>query len=415
MYFLPSNNQLAKFCIYPNRKEPPMTTDQLKPKSLADLEAELSAKEQPVIQSNQVDDGVDYSKDDDTDIDSILAEVPVAQTPVVYTIPDRVESASEIKANKVANLLSQIGSINLSAVTFRKADTPLETFEQIENVMMRPTHEVIALQSGYRASIKPLNADSKLKVRKISGTFYEQNKKLLNVIYNHIHDSSLGSISFENWLKVTAEDDLPTLIYGMYCATYPKDSDYTITCPHCNAKNETKVSKERLIEVKDPKAYTLVGNIISRKLTPMELIKESCVNHTTRIMLPESKTIMDLNTPTLEGMLTSLLKSHTNKSVEGEIYGYLKYVSKIAIISLPDLERGKVVYTEIEDETQRVNIIANLSDDDQKELNKNINEKLKEYEVVYRLPNINCANCSKPITDIEIAMSEILFKKLAEA
>jgi hypothetical protein len=170
-------------------------------------------------------------------------------------------------------------TFDLKSIKIKRFDNPLDTFENIKELTLKPTFDVIALQSAYRLSFKSLNNDSIIKIRKVSGTAYETNRKMLLHIFNHIESMSIGKLTFDSWLKITSEKDFDTLVYGLYCATYPKEADYKINCPHCNKENTVKMSKESLIEVKDPKVFDVVRSIVDRKLSPSELIKHSSLNY----------------------------------------------------------------------------------------------------------------------------------------
>lgn len=380
-------------------------------KSLDQLEQELSEKNNQTTDNTESVPIVDAElQEAANELDSIITTAIEVKKEEKSVFDEEVDTRTPIE-----KLLASV-NINVSEIKFKRSDDPIEVFEEIEKrSMFNATYEIVALQSAYRASFRAMNLNTRIAARKISGTNYEQTLKLLKLIYEHLDTTTLGKVSFESWLQITAEDDINTIIFGIYGATYPKESEYAIGCPHCGSRNDIKISKERLIQVIDPKAYQLVSEIIGRNLPPKELIKNSCVNHIKRIILPESKDIIDLCTPTLDSMLKSLNKSIGNKAIEPEIYGILKYIDKMAIISHKALEHGKVEYIEVSSEDQQISRINKLSDADKKVLEKNIEEKLKDYEVKYRIPDMKCSKCTKDIKEVEIAMTEVLFTKLAQA
>lgn len=326
---------------------------------------------------------------------------------------EQVEPTKEIKQETIKP--STTLKFDLSTIKIRRSENPLDTFENIKELTLRPTFDVIALQSAYRLSFKSLNNDDILKIRKVSGTAYETNRKMLLHIFNHIENFSVGKIDFDTWLKITSEKDFDTLVYGLYCATYPKESDYVIACPHCNSKNTLKMSKESLIEVKDNKVFDVVKSIVDRKLSPRELIKESSLNYANRIALPESNIIIDLINPSLFDMLQAYNKIVEYKNVEPEIFGYLKHISNILIPDMKTYNRtGDLSFIQLESIEDKLAIIKELNADDSKYLIKAITDKLEEYRVEYKLPNIKCNKCTNEITNINVDMTEVLFRKLAE-
>ena len=351
------------------------------------------------------------------DIESILAEVNQnIEDDEEEEIPAPRKPKSAKKPEPVRHSLKDL-RIDLNSINIRREDNPLEIYENIKAIVTKPTFEVIALQSAYRASLNSLNNDDLLKIRKISGSDFEVNKKLLTFVFNRIDSSSLGKISFDDWLRVTAESDFDTLVYGIYCATYPKESDYNVKCPKCGHLNKVKLSKENLIKVLDERIYALVHSIIGRKLSSQELIKESSVNYKKRVMLDDSKVICDLITPTLKDMLDTFNISSSYREVESELFGYIKHTSAIMVPDVSQYEKsGNLQFIDIDNIDEKLNIIKNLSPSDLKQLETEITSKLGEYKVSYKLPGISCASakCGYEIKDISVDMVEVLFRKLAE-
>lgn len=384
------------------------------PRSLADLEAQFSEK--PPVEISTEKEATPIVVEE-TEAKNELNELLSGSHPALNSTdnnPLNIQEETDTRSD-IEKLLSNI-TFDLSQVNIRKTDNPIELFEEIQKRnIFNATYEVIPLQSAYRVSFRGMNLNTRIAARKISGTNYEQTYKLLKMIYDHIESTNLGKITFDTWLKITAEDDVNTIIFGIYGATYPKESDYSIGCPHCGSRNEIKISKEKLIQVFDQKSYKLVAEILGQNLPPIELVKRSCVNHVQRILLPDSKDLIDLGTPTLKDMLDALTKSNNNRNVEPELFGILKYVNKFAVISHKALLERKVIdYIEISSEEQQIERLNNLTDTDKKTLEKAIEEKLKDFEVKYRVPNFKCNKCTKDVVDVDIGMSEVLFTKLAQ-
>ena len=319
--------------------------------------------------------------------------------------------AEEVKEKKtLKNVVFDLANIRI-----RRSDNPLETFESIKELTLKPIYEVIALQSAYRIAFSSLNNDEMIKIRKVSGTSYETNRKILLHIYNKIDNMSIGKIDFSGWTKITSEQDFETLVYGLYCATYPKESDYRIQCPHCNEVNTVKMSKESLIEVKDPKVFEVVRSIIERKLTPQELIKESSLNYCNRTVLTDSRVIIDLINPTLHDMLETFNVLQNYKNYEPELFGFLKHIRNILIPNVQLFNKtGEIEYFSLENTDDKLNIIKNLSPEDMKELTKAIENKINEYKIEYKLKDTNCVKCSKLIKNISVDMADVLFRRLGE-
>jgi hypothetical protein len=319
------------------------------------------------------------------------------------------------KLNSLSEVDKMLSSINVDLTNIKIVDDSdiFKTFDNLDKITVKPTFEVVALQSGYRASFKSLNNNGMIRARKISGTEYEQTMKLLKLIHEHIETTSVGSVPFKEWLRLTSEPDFETLAYGLYCATYNKETDYMITCPKCNRTNTVKVSKEALLEVKDPKAYEYIQTLLSRKLTPQQLLKESVLNTKDRIILPESKCIIDISLPSLQDNLESLSKPANYPNVEPEIFGYMKYIDKFMIIDLEALRQGTVQYIHLTRLEDILKVIISLSKADRLVLEEKLTVKRNTYRIEYKIPEFNCTGCGHTISSLPVSSIEILFQSIA--
>lgn len=327
----------------------------------------------------------------------------------------KILKPEEAKRAAMNNILASV-KVDLNNISVVKVSNPLGTFQELDTLFLKPSYDIIALQSGYRAAFKALNNDDMIKVRKFTGTVKEQNMKLFTFTFRQMVNSSLGKVSFDTWMKITSEADFETLIYGIYCATFPDETDYTVGCGACGKENKTKISKELLIQAKNmDETGAYIQEILSKNYPPDELVKNSVVNHTKRIMLPESKIILDLVTPTLANYINTISRSETYKNYEPEIFGYLKNVGDIMIPHLHAMSQGRAEFIKLDTMEERIRIIVDMSKADKVYLDKEIRAKLDTYKVDYKLPNMTCAHCQAPIVDINVDLTETLFQSIAGA
>ena len=324
-------------------------------------------------------------------------------------------SPVENKAQSRDQILNSV-QVDLTKIKIVKSSNPLGVFQELENLFLKPSYDVIALQSGYRAAFKALNNDDMIKVRKFTGTEKEQNMKLFNFVFNQMVNSSLGKIRFEDWLKVTSENDFETLIYGIYCATFPNETDYDVGCPKCGKENKARISKELLIQAKDEKETgQYIQDILSKNYPPEELVKHSVVSTTDRIMLPSTKIIMDIITPTMHDYLKSLQRAESFKGYEPEMFTYLKYVGDILIPHIHALAQGEAEYIQLESVEDKLRTVVNIPPEDRKILDKAIKDKLDKFKVTYKLPDLTCRHCAHSIENVVVDMTEILFLNMVRA
>jgi hypothetical protein len=353
-----------------------------------------------------------------------VVETPVeaTNTPVVDTPTETVKQVNETsettKQPKItAQKLLETVSVDLSSINIIRSDNPLGIHQELNSIFLKPSYEVIALQSGYRVSMKALNNDDMIKVRKFTGTEREQNMKLFNFVYRNMENLSVGRIDFNTWLNITAEADFETLTYGLFCATFPHETDYSVRCGECGHINNVKISKESLIRaVNAEETGEYVRTILSNNYDAKEIVKHSLVNYTKRIILPESKTIIDLHTPTLKNYVDSLTNAERFKSAyEPELFGYLKHIKDVFIPHLNSIATGKVSYIQIETIEDKLTVINKISKVDREALEKELAEKANKYKVEYKLPDITCAGCGAPIKNIVVDVTEVLFQNIVRA
>lgn len=342
----------------------------------------------------------------------------VAQEPVVTIKPEVVEIPPEIIAEKKAvslqNILANM-TIDVGNVKIVRANNPLGIQQELDNLFLKPSYEVIALQSGYRAALQPMNNIDMIRVRKFTGTEKEQNLKLFALVFNHIVNSGLGKIKFEEWLKITSEADFPTFVYGIYCATFPEKSEYNVTCPHCGKDNATAIGKEYLVQVNDQSTGPYITDILSQNYSPSELVKHSVVNMKERHVLPSSKVVVDIVTPTLSDYIRTLQRTEAFKGIEREVFAYLNNIGDMFIPHLQAFSEGRAEFIQLETIEEKARVIADMPPEDKKALEGFIKEKADKYRVDYKLPDFNCGSCNEEIKNIVVDMADVLFQSMARA
>ena len=300
---------------------------------------------------------------------------------------------------------------DLSKIEIVKSDNPMKIFNDLNTIYNRPSYDIMATQSAYRASMRPLNGNDIYSMRRIGGTDYEQTLKVFKVVYDHIATTSIGKISFEDWLKTTSEGDLSTFVYGLFCASFPGDSDYHINCPHCKSKNTVKVNKQALVRKPAEETIKFINELLAQQLEPEEMLKKSLVNITNRILLPAKKIIVDITTPTLFDNLESIIKNKENPAIASEVYNLLRAVKTFYIPNLEAIKEGRTQYYELSDEASKLDIFNRLDVSDRNILETEVGKRLSKYQIDFSIPDIMCSNisCHKPIKNIEIDPIELLF------
>ena len=327
---------------------------------------------------------------------------------------DIAEKTRKILENAVIDLN------NITIVTDNETD-PLEMSAQLQMIeASRPkvVTPIIALKSGYKADMLALTSMDKIDMRNLQGTLMDQTIKMLRIVHRKVGETSVGKLKFEDWLAITAEEDYDTILFGLYSSTFPKATEYTVTCGHCKTKNNLNLFPSHLLEVVDrDNASKYVQEVLEGWNRGKDFLAESLVAKTSRIMLPKSRFVIDLCTPTLRNMLDNLTVMERMKQHPGEIVSLLKYIRGFNIPNIQALAQGKVVYHAVGNQLDRLTHITKLEAEDLSYLRKEIGKRITSNMVTYQIPSFQCANqsdCGKEIKNTTVDLTQLLFIAIRE-
>jgi hypothetical protein len=359
-----------------------------------------------VIEASLIE--LESDDDDYTTEKNILRGKPVTKS------TENTNRIKELLKNAVVNSLDSINVIPKSTL----ANNPMaamNNMNMIHQAHVHVTSPVIALKSGYRAFMSALTNNEKIAVRNISGSVYEQTSKLVNLVYSKVAETSYGSkMSYEEFLRFTAEDDFQTLAFGIYEATFPNKTEYSFRCPHCSTPLKVPLFPKDIIQVVDYKrGQTYVAELLSNYEKGAAFMQESLLNKRIRIQLPDSMFIIELKINSMAEYLEALrfIDSYKGKSTT-EMLHVARHIQKMYVPDIAQLESGNIVFIEITDRGQILTELDRLSGDDMKSINKGITGMNNMFRVDYRLPKIKACpgkECGKPVDNVGVDIIQILF------
>ena len=334
----------------------------------------------------------------------------------------KAAAESSVQIKRVREVLENavIDPNNIEIATDDGSD-PIAVHEQmklLEIARPNPVFPVIALKSGYKVDMAALNNNDKVEIRNINGSPFDNSNKLLSIIHRKINNTSVGRINYKRFLQITAEEDYETLLYGIFHSTFPEAIEYSVRCPHCQTDNSLKLHPNHLVEVIDrDRAGRYVAQVLEGYGRGEEFLKESLVAKTKRIVLPESKFVLELKTPTLEDMLKNLKQIEKLKSYHPEFVIFLKFISNLFVPDVQALAQGYHRFIPVNDVTDRLNNLVKLSDADMRYLRKEFSERVSTYAINYQIPTFNFANatCAKEIKEVKVDLTNLLFFALSGA
>jgi len=313
----------------------------------------------------------------------------------------------------VTEMLKNI-TIDINSIEFIEK-SPLERIDDIDFILNgKPTFQVVANQSAYIAHMESIRLADINALTNSSADIYATKQKLYKTIWSKINTTSVGKIDYKTWLKVTSFYDLPSLMYGIYCQTFPGDTTFEINCRHCHETTDVIVNNETLISVKDEETYSKLNEIINNTSKPEDLLNNSIVNKYSRSVLPTSKILIDIQTPSLWNhleLLASVDKEMINE-IE-DILGTLMFVKNLFVLDIKELQRtGKPKYYSVTDKNQIIHILRNLEIFDAKALGDAIGERSDKYAISYKIKNFKCRKCENDIGEIPVDVEQLLFSQI---
>jgi len=392
-----------------------------------DMELSNNKIEKPSLfnNSSKLDEDL---KDDENELkedkDELKEDLEVKSSSIDYDRDANIviikSDSDEVEANKTdkQKFLDKIIIDDLSSIDIIEKDDAFQINEDIDFILNgKGTFQVIASQSCYVAFLESLSSSDINSITNSTLDNYQSKKKLFQVIHSKINNTSVGKIDFKTFLKITSYFDLPTLYYGVYVQTFPGNTDFSIKCSKCGGTSEVRINNDALIAAKDESIYKRFEEITESITKPMEAFKNSLVHTYKRIILKESKIVIDIQTPSLEDYLNIIgsIKEPDKMSEIKNIVTTLLFIKSLLILDIKATkQKGHSVYYPVKSRGEIVNIISNMDIRDFRQLNKVIEERIDKYQIDYKIKSFACPKCGKQVGDIPIDIENMLFLEILQ-
>jgi hypothetical protein len=280
-----------------------------------------------------------------------------------------------------------------------------------------PVFKVVALASGYTAELAPLAFQEIARLQASAVDPHAARMKMLQVLHGRCTKFSCGQLRFNDWMKVTAQGDFDTLMYGMYAATYPGDNDFDVGCRYCGHSNKLVADVNTLARVASPDVYGEITKMLDPRTDFQGAIANSLVGREVQVELPDSKIVAAIHNPSMQ------------EHMEGVQY-YQGIIDRTTGLPPParagaDTIRTMVLYTgrllvpapggkyfAVTTPDDKDSLIGRLSRADGTALADAIDEEVKKLSVSYQIPDFNCGGCGKRNTELALNFENLLFTKL---
>lgn len=327
-----------------------------------------------------------------------------------------VEEKKKMKTKK--EFLNSFKISDLGSVTILD-DFSVDNFDAFNGMEFtingKPTTETVCNQSCYIAEMEGLTYGDLVSLQNSTASLYSAKQRLYKTIYSKINTTSLGNLDYDTFLKVTSLFDMESLTYGVYCQTFEDETEFSVTCAHCGNTINVKFKNSQLIQATDDEVFGRIRETIETVHNPQEALKKSLLSKTERIILPDSKIIVDMKIPSLSDQLGLL--STLNESKAENIKPIINLVFFIRSMYVPDMGsflNQKPAWVKVNNSREYIAKLANLSFKDQEILNDKMNEFVTKYRVDYAVPSFTCNSCNKPTGNIDVVMDQLLFMRMAK-
>ena len=300
----------------------------------------------------------------------------------------------------------------------------LMTMSAIEDIILddKTTMLVTCCQSSYTSEMSALKNQEIDNITNSDVDYYTYMKRLYQTINKHMENTSVGKMPYGEWLHNTSYFDIDTLLYGIYCQTFPYENKYSITCPECENTFDAIVNNNTLIEMRgEGDTYAKINEIVSGIHEAKDLVANSQVHKSKRVLLNESKIIVDIRIPSVYDYLEEVVSKSSDRELEDyqNALGLSLFIEKIFMPNILLLEQTKnLKYIDLDIEHNQgkmLTTIANLSYYDSLQLTDEINNFIEKYRVTYSIRNITCPHCGRVMTTIPLDMQTVLFSVIRRA
>ena len=325
-------------------------------------------------------------------------------------------TAPKLQDDPVRDILSTI-NVDLNSIEIDNELSPIQ-MSGLEDTLLNDhtTMLVTCCQSAYSAEMTALRSQEVQNIVNSDVDFYNYKKKLYQTIVKHIENTSVGKMNYAEWIHNTSFFDIDTLLYGIYCQTFNYENKYNIRCPRCGKDFDAIVNNATLVEIRGDEVETVekINEIVNSIGNAAELLKHSNVHKTKRIILNESKIVVDIMIPSVYDYLEGVVAHSDNEALDEyqNAIGLLLFIKGIYLPNIYALKQTgslKYVPVDINDKGKTITVISGLKLKDSQQLTDEINNFIEKYRVTYSIRNVTCPHCAHTIKNITMDMEDTLF------
>lgn len=240
------------------------------------------------------------------------------------------------------------------------------------------------------------------------------------LVHSKVESTSIGKLSFNNFLNSVSSMEYDMLVYGILCATFPDEDVFPLNCPKCRTDIEHKYSVRSLLRAEEmsPELAEKVKEVADASYTEnkaKECFENSILNTETTIKLPISEFVCTIGVQNAYSFIYDSVNAIDK--MDEKYQQAIILTSAIPTIYVPNPDDNGESYLEISDTEDKIKLVYSLEAKDISILTNKIGKLTEGMQFKFGLMDINCPNakCKHHINSVEVELETILFHKYQQA
>ena len=209
---------------------------------------------------DEEDDMVDKDADPREFMDKYNEAIVVIDKTGMGSVIDFTDEERE-KLEKVKKIkLEEVETVELKQIKTKRAKKGRA--KKIINKVNKTRHTPVVLPiSGFTVTMSGCSTYELLTLITDEGNPVELQRSKWSLIHSKIVDTSIGKLSFDDFLNNVAQMEYDVLVYGILCASYPEKDKFPLKCPKCGTSFEHEYDIRSLL-----KCTRLLHSLVERRI-----------------------------------------------------------------------------------------------------------------------------------------------------
>lgn len=328
------------------------------------------------------------------------------------------EERAKMERSKVIKV-QEIENVDLQVKKTKKVLSSKKLNKILEKKAASYTSHIVLPVSGYTAEVSSCSTYELLALvladQSEANNVLSRQKKW-SLIHSKLKNTSLGKMSFDTFMRKTANLDFNMFVFGILSATYgTQDKTIPLNCESCGIEFSEKLDIRSLLRAErmGERLSKLVMGAVDNSYTKDDAEKyyhdEAPVSQTKLIKLPVSEFLVELQIQSAYENVNKSLEFITEIDKKDKIKGQLAIISTaINRIIIPDEECPDEPY-EVNKIEDIVEVLYTLKDVDVNILSDQTSNYADGLTFDYGLMNLQCPKCGNVTKYVPLNIESLLF------